>query len=252
MALSGQTPSRGAATDGATAEWRRIARNEDVLYSVAGWPEKRGGAWTEADFYASGASDWRDFEHHWSHYDRDLGGTCVEIGCGPGRITHALADRFDRVVALDVADEMLARARAASPAAVEFERVDGPRIPLADNEADAVFSCHVLQHLETPAAVRAYLAEARRVLRAGGTLMVHLTITSRHRSRLWRLREELRLWVSRRRLRRGESHTAVRMQVYLAEDVLALLDSLGFSEVEMRAFRVRSNSYLHHFFLARA
>ena len=238
--------------DEATAEWRRIARNEDVLFSIAGWPEKRAGGWTPAEFYATGASDWEDFEHQWRGFAPDLGGTCVEIGCGAGRITHALAAAFDRVLALDVADEMIAMARDASPATVEFARVDGPRIPLGDAEADAVFSCHVLQHLETHAAVRSYLAEARRVLRPGSTAMVHLTISSRRRSRLWRLKEELQLRLSRRRLGRGETHTAVRMRVYLAEDVFALLDEVGFSEVELRAFRVRSNGYLHHFFLARA
>src|SRR4029077_9437302 len=41
------------------------------------------------------------------------GGTCVEVGCGPGRMTGALAERFDRVVAVDVSPAMLERARAA-------------------------------------------------------------------------------------------------------------------------------------------
>ena len=237
--------------DGATAEWRRIARGDDVLYSIAGWPEKRDGGWTAAEFYASGSADWEDFEAHWRHYAPDLGGTCVEIGCGAGRITQALAGRFERVVALDVSDEMIARAREACSEKVELRRVDGPEIPLRDGEADAVFSAHVLQHLETREAVRAYLAEAYRVLRPGATIMVHLTVASRRRSRLWRLREEARLRVSRWRLRRGATHTAVRMRVYLPEDIFALLDSVGFSDVELRAFAVRSNGYLHHFFLAR-
>ena len=41
------------------------------------------------------------------------GGTCVEVGCGPGRMTAALAERFDRVLALDVSPAMLAQARGA-------------------------------------------------------------------------------------------------------------------------------------------
>ena len=40
------------------------------------------------------------------------GGVCVEVGCGPGRMTGALAERFDRVVALDVSPAMLEQARA--------------------------------------------------------------------------------------------------------------------------------------------
>ena len=39
------------------------------------------------------------------------GGVCVEVGCGPGRMTAVLAERFDRVVAVDVSQGMLERAR---------------------------------------------------------------------------------------------------------------------------------------------
>ncbi len=236
--------------DGATAEWRRIARNENVLFSIAGDPARRERGWTPEEFYASGSSDWADFERHWRHYAPGIEGVCVEIGCGAGRLTQALAGSFERVVALDVSEEMIAMARRASPENVEFHRVEGPEIPLAERSVDAVFSAHVLQHLETTAALRSYLEEARRTLRPGGSLMIHLTLTSRSRSRAWLAKEELRLRWSRRRLRRGGPHTAVRMRVYRAEDVFALLDRAGFAAVELRAFPTRSNGYLHHFFFA--
>jgi SAM-dependent methyltransferase len=241
-----------ARPDGATAEWRRIARGDDVLYSITSWPDKKGGGWTAEEFYASGESDWADFERHWRHYERSLGGTCVEIGCGAGRITRALAGSFDRVLALDVSEEMIARTREACPENVDARLVEGPAIPLADGAADAVFSAHVLQHLETREILRSYLAEARRVLRDGGTMMIHLTLVSRRPPRLWKAKEELRLWWSRRRLARGKEHTAVRMRVYRLEDVFHTLGDLGFTDVELRAFPVRSNGYLHHFFLATA
>lgn len=237
-----------ARVDGATTEWRRIARSKNVLFSIAGDPAKRESGWTEEEFYGSGRSDWDDFERRWRQYSPGLGGTCVEIGCGAGRITSALAGSFDRVVALDVSDEMIALASAATPANTEFARVDGPEVPLEGRAADAVFSCHVLQHLETDAAVRSYLREAHRVLRPGASAMLHLTVSSAPRSRLWRAREELRLRLSRARLRRGEEHTAVRMRVYRPEDVVAMLTAAGFAEVEQRSFAVRSNGYRHDFF----
>ena len=241
-----------ARADGATAEWRRIARNENVFYSIAGGPGKRESGWSEDEFYECGRSDWADFEQRWRQYAPGLGGTCVEIGCGAGRITRALAGSFERVVALDVSDEMIAMAASGAPSNAEFARVDGSEIPLPDHEADAVFSCHVLQHLETDGAVRGYLREARRVLRPGASAMLHLTVSSAPRSRLWRAREELRLRLSRARLRRGEEHTAVRMRVYRPEDVVAMLGEAGFGEVEQRSFAVRSNGYRHDFFFGAA
>src|SRR3954465_420863 len=57
------------------------------------------------------------------------GGTCVEVGCGPGRMTAALAERFDRVVAVDVSPAMVERARASVPDPnVVFRVVSGERL----------------------------------------------------------------------------------------------------------------------------
>ncbi|MGH3131088.1 MAG: class I SAM-dependent methyltransferase, partial [Gaiellaceae bacterium] len=57
------------------------------------------------------------------------GGVCVEVGCGPGRMTAALAARFDRVLAVDVSPAMIERARAAVDARnVDFRTVSGERL----------------------------------------------------------------------------------------------------------------------------
>ena len=147
---------------------------------------------------------------------------------------------------------MIARTRKAVGGDAELIQVDGPAIPLADGEADAVFSVHVLQHLETHSDFRTYLAEAHRVLRPGGTMMVHITLNSRRRSLPGRVARELRLRYSRWRLRRGATHSAVRMRVYQQEQILHLLGpELGFEQVELRAFPVRTNGSIHHFFFAR-
>src|SRR5579864_2249303 len=58
--------------------------------------------------------------------DDPRGGTCVEVGCGFGRMTAPLAERFDRVLAVDVSPRMLDLARASVTApTVEFALVSG-------------------------------------------------------------------------------------------------------------------------------
>ena len=237
--------------DRATREWRAIARGPNVLFHVSSWPDKRG-TWTEDEFYAAGGSDWEDFRSHWRHYWPELGGTCVEIGCGAGRLTAALEGDFQRVIALDVSRDMIERARPHATSSVEFHQVDGPVIPLGDAEADGVFSIHVFQHLETRATVAAYLAEVRRVLRPGGTVMIHIPLAST--SARWRSRAKraVDLWRSRRRLGRGEEHTAVRMKLYRFEDVFWLLSNAGLHDVELRMFAVRSDGFHHSCWFARA
>lgn len=238
--------------DAAVQDWRAIAQGPDLLYNVLSWPDKRD-QWTEEEFYAAGTSDWEDFARHWTHYEPQLSGHCVEIGCGVGRITRQLEARFDRVTGLDVSTDMMARARLVTGDRVAFCQVSGAEIPLGDGEADAVFSVHVMQHLESPAVLDAYIAEMRRVLRAGATAMVHVPVQGAPAPRPWRrLQAELALRGSRRALRAGRTHTTMRTNAYWLDDVWRAFIAAGFGDVELRMIPVRSNGYGHQFWLGRA
>jgi ubiquinone/menaquinone biosynthesis C-methylase UbiE len=117
------------------------------------------------------------------------GGTCVEVGCGPGRMTAALAERFDRVLALDVSPLMLERARAAvTDPHVEFRAVSGDRLDgVADAIADVLVCYLVLQHLPSRRAVTQYFSEFGRVLASGGEAFVQLPVLGDGlRPRVWR------------------------------------------------------------------
>jgi len=121
------------------------------------------------------------------------GGICVEVGCGPGRMTGALAARFDRVLALDVSAAMLERARAEVRSAnVEFQLVSGVRLDAADDgSADAIVCYLVLQHLPSRSAVLGYLAEFARVLAPEGEAFVQVPMLGGRRGRLWRIARSL-------------------------------------------------------------
>ncbi len=109
------------------------------------------------------------------------GGVCVEVGCGPGRMTRLLAARFDRVIAVDVSPEMLERAHRAVPDEnVDFRAVDGERLDsVEDALCDALVCYLVLQHLPDRRLVTAYLREFARVLRPGGRAFVQLPVMRR-------------------------------------------------------------------------
>jgi ubiquinone/menaquinone biosynthesis C-methylase UbiE len=235
----------------ATTEWRQIARGPRPLYHILTWHDIED--WAPEDFYGVGRSDWEDFREQWLHYAGELDGECLEIGCGAGRLTRMLAGQFDRVQAVDVSEDMIAKAREATPDNVEFHRVDGTGLPLADESVDAVFSVHVLQHLDDFDAVSGCVTEAARALRPGGTLMVHIPLSRAEPGLLSRrgaVARELKLWRSRRALSRGREHFAVRYREYEWEQVWRLLSGLGLERIEMRMFPVRSNGYHHAFWLA--
>ncbi|MGB9184386.1 MAG: acyltransferase family protein [Solirubrobacteraceae bacterium] len=95
----------------------------------------------------------------------------LEIGCGLGRMTRVLAERSRRVLALDVSDQMLERAREhnAHLDNVRWILGDGTTLsPIADASVDVCFSTVVLQHIPDPEIVLGYVREVGRVLRPAG------------------------------------------------------------------------------------
>jgi SAM-dependent methyltransferase len=94
----------------------------------------------------------------------------VEIGPGLGRMCAALAERFDRVIGVDVSAEMVEQARQlVTDPRIEFVVGDGATLaPIQNGTVDLVYSYTVFQHIPRARVVEAYLQEAGRVLRPGG------------------------------------------------------------------------------------
>jgi SAM-dependent methyltransferase len=97
-------------------------------------------------------------------------GPALEIGCGAGELTAALAARAERVLGLDLSVEMLAaaRARCADFPNVELLRADALVQPLPAAHFDLVVSIATLHHLP----LAPMLARARDALRPGGLLWI--------------------------------------------------------------------------------
>jgi ubiquinone/menaquinone biosynthesis C-methylase UbiE len=102
------------------------------------------------------------------------GGRIVDVGAGTGTLAIAIAAaRPDvEVIAVDGDPAVLRRARRkAGGERVAWREGLAGALPAGDGIADAVAMTLLLHHLDRPGK-RAALAEARRVLRAGGRLLV--------------------------------------------------------------------------------
>ncbi len=104
--------------------------------------------------------------------------TVVEIGCGIGRQTRVIAQRAGRVLAVDVSELMLARARELNRELRNVDWVLGDGVSLAgieDASADVCLSAVVLQHVPDPEIALGYVREVGRVLREGGWAALHVS-----------------------------------------------------------------------------
>lgn len=96
----------------------------------------------------------------------------LDVGGGPGRMAVPLSERH-RVTLCDLSRDMLAVARARDGGErLRLATADARSLPFATNSFDYVLCIDVLPHVPDP---RPALAEARRVLRPGGTLIVDST-----------------------------------------------------------------------------
>ncbi|MFQ5783429.1 MAG: class I SAM-dependent methyltransferase [Alphaproteobacteria bacterium] len=90
----------------------------------------------------------------------------VDVGCGAGALTRALAQRGARVLGIEPDPGQAARFRAGDETAgVSFAESGGETLPLADSSVDGVFFAHSLHHVPI-ALMNTALDEALRVLRS--------------------------------------------------------------------------------------
>lgn len=118
-------------------------------------------------------------------YERMSGKLMADVGCGTGFFAGRFAKAGAAVVALDVSDgnaRLAARLNVDSP--VMALSGDAHALPLADGSLDAVFCSGVVEHFERP---EDFFAEAHRVLKPGGTLLLTVDVRPKLTYRLYRL-----------------------------------------------------------------
>lgn len=154
--------------------WTRLGEEEPHWSVISAEQFKRDRLEAHrSEFYASGRGDVEVFLAFLARNGVDAGSVhkVLEYGCGLGRITRYLAERFGEVVACDISPSHLQQAEAYLHD-TGLRNVDCQRIrTLADIDGpadlDAVFSLIVLQH-NPPPAIAAILERLLRRLRPGG------------------------------------------------------------------------------------
>lgn len=152
------------------ATWNALGE-DDPLWAILSRPDKRGRRWDADEFFSAGEIEIAAIQAFCEQLGRPRDrGLAVDFGCGIGRLTRALASRYEQVVGIDISSSMLAQASSANAhlANVRFVENAQPRLDfLEDASVDLVYSVITLHHM--PARLqRAYIAEFLRVLSNDG------------------------------------------------------------------------------------
>jgi SAM-dependent methyltransferase len=151
-------------------DWDQRARENARYYVNTSTRE-----WTDQEFFASGERTVSD------EILTDLGNICqgkaqsdmrvLEIGCGAGRVTRALANVFGEVHGVDVSGEMVRQAKLAlgdRPNAFVYQNNGKDLSIVPPLEFDFAFSSIVFQHIPSRDIIENYVREVQRLLRPGG------------------------------------------------------------------------------------
>jgi SAM-dependent methyltransferase len=162
-------PLDPAILDQMRKDWDERA-SENARYYIA----TANTEWDDAEFFESGRINVRQ------EILTDMANVCqgrdprtmtvLEIGCGTGRMTRALAEVFGEVYGVDVSGEMIRRAKESLrdyPNAHVFRNDGAGLTVLGDIRFDFAFSFIVFQHIPSRDIIYNYVREVGRLLRPG-------------------------------------------------------------------------------------
>ena len=157
-------------------DWDRRAR-ENARHYV----DTARTHWSDDDFFASGEKTVAE------EILTDLTNVCqwkpasemrvLEIGCGAGRVTRALARMFGEVHAVDVSGEMVKLAQEAlrdHKNAFIYQNNGKDLSVVPDQPFDFAFSTIVFQHIPSREIIETYVREVSRLLRPGALFKFQL------------------------------------------------------------------------------
>jgi trans-aconitate methyltransferase len=164
------------ALDGSRKFWDAHAAR-DPLRAVLSDAGKEERQWDVRRFFQTGVNEialvFYQLESHSIEVTR---GSALDFGCGVGRLTQALAQRFENVVGVDVSPRMVETAASLNrfPDRASYVWNDAPHLKtFNDSSFDFIYTNIVLQHI-MPDVTVGYLREFLRILEPAGMLVFQL------------------------------------------------------------------------------
>lgn len=147
-------------------------------------------------------------------------GEVVELGCGTGYFTEAIAKNSKSVIATDLSDSLLemARIRFREHPKVKIQKENCMETTFQSEAFDSVFMANLIHVVETPERA---LQECHRIVRKGGNLVI-VTFTG-HGMKLW---EKIKMGV---RFLRAWGKPPAHTHAFSPKDLRSMMENAGFT-----------------------
>jgi SAM-dependent methyltransferase len=224
--------------------WHEAGKT-DPLWSVLSDPAKKGNKWAVDEFLETGRQEIDEL----MRYVLSLGvlpltRRALDFGCGPGRLTQALAVHFERVDGVDISPSMIELANTLNRYRDRCRYYVNDRDDLrefADGTYDLVYSAITLQHIDPPY-TRSYLKELLRILDPKGVLIFQIPSHQTGRLRQFKRLAPASLLAAYRRIRHG-GHPAAAVYGMPREDVERFCQENGATIIDIQVNSVVGNGW---------
>lgn len=240
-------------------QWQRWGKR-DPYFAVLSDDRYREGQ-NKNDFLASGE---QHFDHVKSTFARigiplDPRGCALDYGCGVGRVLAPMSRYFMRVTGVDVSPDMLTEAKRnlqADTAILELASADNPLPNNSSGPYAFIHSALVLQHIPMRRGMRT-IETLIQNLGPGGSAMIQAPLSTSTPARYFFIKLQkssqiVTTIIRALRMKRTATEPVMQMNLYPAEDLLALFSAMGL-EIRLIEFSrdadatlTQASWYLHH------
>jgi 2-polyprenyl-3-methyl-5-hydroxy-6-metoxy-1,4-benzoquinol methylase len=155
--------------------WEGFAKT-DPMWSILTVKRFSKNKWDKDEFFNIGELEIKEWFERFNELENVSSARALDFGCGVGRLTQALCQRFTSVTGVDISETMIALANEYNkfPLQCNYRVNDQPDLSLfEDNSFDFICSHITLQHIPKTY-IFSYIDDFIRIAKPGGIILFSL------------------------------------------------------------------------------
>jgi len=237
-------------------EWDDLAII-DPLWAILSDPKQRFNKWENDEFFSTGDKEIETIMKTavaigYPKYREKV----LDFGCGVGRLTRALSKYFEECIGVDIAENMISKAKELNhdfPNCHFMVNTEENLKTFDSNYFDMIYTSLVLQHLPDKSIIKSYILEFIRTLKVNGILIFQLPA---YIPIIYRLQLVRKLFLTLKGLGFNNKFLyeklrlfSIRMNFIPKNEVVSFLRDSGVKVLEVKEdiFKMRSNQSIIYY-----